>query len=361
MRRHILMAATLAALGTMSTTAMAGYTLPDGKTTLGAKFYGDMTYNHTTGNNPGVGNHQVGNSGVGADVKRFYFEVGHNFNDVWSLHLTTDFNYSSTDKNTQVFIKTAYVQAAFSPLATVQLGSANMPWIPYDEGLYGFRYVENTLIDRLGFGHSADWGAHLVGKDGIFSYNLAVVNGGGYHNPTRGKSVDFGGRLSAVPLPGLNLAVGGYVGKLGHNTAGGSSTPHTAKRLDLIAAYVRPAYRLGFEYFKAYDWNTVTSTSSDNGYGLSAWGAVSPMHSITVFARFDYAKPSQNLQPGLTDYYFNVGVQKKVYKGVDLALVFKHEKWENGTAGGGWKTSETPGGFQNLDYNEVGLFTQVKF
>ncbi len=350
MRRQLLMAATLAALGTLSTNAMAGYTSQDGRTTVGGKMYGDLTYNHLTGNG-----HELSKSGIGTDVKRFYFSLGHRYNDIWSVHLTTDFKYESHETNTQLFVKTAYVQAKFSPLATVRLGSANMPWIPYDEGLYGFRYVENTLIDRL----AADWGAHLLGKEGMFNYAFSAVNGGGYHNPTRTKTVDVGGRIGIEPLPGLNLAVGGYVGKLGNNDSG-TATFHTAKRLDLVAAYVQPAYRVGFEYFKAYDWHRVASTTSDRGYGISAWGSVSPMRHITLFARFDYAKPSQDLQPGLTDYYFNVGAQYQAYKNVVLALAFKHEKQNNGS----WKTSNTsvkPMQFNTVNYNEVGLWTQVKF
>ncbi len=337
MRRQLLMAATLAALGALSTNAMAGYTSQDGKTTVGGKMYGDLTYQHQTGN--------AKSNGIGVDVKRFYFSLGHRYNDIWSVNLTTDFNYSKSDKNTQLFVKKAYIQAKFSPLATVRLGSADMPWIPYDEHLYGFRYVENTLIDRLKFGHSADWGAHLLGKEGMFSYAFSAVNGGGYHNPTRSKTVDFGGRIGVEPLPGLNLGVGGYVGKLGKNN--GTPTHHTATRLDLVAAYVQPAYRVGFEYFKANNWGTVATPASDRAYGISAWGSVSPMRHITLFARFDYAKPSQDLQPDRTDYYFNVGVQNEVYKNVVLALAFKHEKQDHDTAFG--------------TRNEVGLWTQVKF
>ncbi|HQU14842.1 MAG: hypothetical protein B7Z66_03575 [Chromatiales bacterium 21-64-14] len=336
------------------TSATNSYVSDFGTTTISGKMYGDLTYKNLTGNGS-----EIPDSGFGTDVKRFYFGVGHQFNDIWSVNLTTDFNYSSSDKNTQVFIKKAYIQAKFSPLATVRLGSADMPWIPYDEGLYGFRYVENTLIDRLGFGNSADWGAHLLGKEGMFNYAFSGVNGGGYHNPPRSKNVDFAGRVGVNPLPGMSLAVGGYVGKLAQNTAG-ATTFHTAKRLDLIAAYVQPTYRLGVEYFKAYDWNTVANPMSDRAYGLSAWGSVSPMRHITLFARFDYAKPSQDLQPGLKDYYFNVGVQDEVYKNVLLALAFKHEKQDNGS----WKTSNTSfnaGQYNRVNYNEVGLWTQVKF
>ena len=93
------------------------------------------------------------------------------------------------------------------------------------------------------------------------------------------------------------------------------------------------------------------------------------MRRVTLFARFDYAKPSQDRQSGLTDYYFNVGAQYQAYKNVVLALAFKHEKQDNGS----WKTGNTPGGYyatkttspliryNNINYNEVGLWTQVKF
>ncbi len=340
MRRQLLIAATLAALGTLSTNAMAGYTSQDGKTTVGGKMYGDLTYQHQTGNTK--------SNGIGVDLKRFYLSVGHRYNDLWSVHLTTDVTsdtYPNKKRDTHLFVKTAYVQAKFSPLATVRLGSANMPWIPYDEHLYGFRYVEHTLIDRLGFGHSADWGAHLLGKEGMFNYAISAVNGGGYHNWTRTKTVDVGGRVGIEPLPGLNLAVGGYVGKLGKNN-GPAATHHTATRLDLVAAYVQPAYRVGFEYFKADNWNAVTNSSSSSAYGISAWGSVSPMRHITLFTRFDYAKPSQDVSPSPTDYYFNVGAQYQAYKNVLLALAFKHQKHDHSTIG---------------TRNEVGLWTQVKF
>ena len=356
MRKQLLIAATLAALGTLSTNAMAGYTSQDGKTTVGGKMYSDLTYKHLTNNGK-----EIPNSGIGVDVKRFYLSVGHRYNGIWSVHLTTDITsqtYPNTKRDTHLFVKTAYIQAKFSPLATVRLGSAGMPWIPYDEHLYGFRYVEHTLIDRLGFGHSADWGAHLVGKKGLFNYALSAVNGGGYHNWTRSKTVDFGGRVGVEPVPGLNLDVGGYVGKLGNNKSG-IITQHTATRLDLVAAYVQPTYRVGVEYFKAYNWGQVTSATSDRAYGISVWGSVSPMRHITLFGRFDYAKPSQTLHSNLTDYYFNAGAQYQAYKNVVLALAFKHEKQDNGS----WHTPNTPNkpGYININYNEVGLWTQVKF
>ncbi|MGH8362566.1 MAG: hypothetical protein ACRESQ_04380 [Gammaproteobacteria bacterium] len=66
-----------------------------------------------------------------------------------------------------MFVKQAFVQAKLDPATTFRLGAADMPWIPFDESIYGYHFVENTLIDRLHFGHSTDWGVHFYYNAGI--------------------------------------------------------------------------------------------------------------------------------------------------------------------------------------------------
>ena len=46
--------------------------------------------------------------------------------------ITTDFNYVSNDEETQLFIKKAYLQAKLSDAFVGRVGSADMPWIPFD-------------------------------------------------------------------------------------------------------------------------------------------------------------------------------------------------------------------------------------
>src|SRR5690348_10649232 len=160
-------------------------------------------------------------SGTGLDVKRFYLGVDHKFNDIWSANLTTDFNYVSADGETNLFVKKAYVQGKFDQAAVLRIGSADMPWIPFVESYYGFRYVENTLTDRLKYANSADWGLHLggdLGANKVANYAVSVVNGGGYKNPSRSKGVDIEGRVGFVPFEGMIVAVGGYSGHLGKET-----------------------------------------------------------------------------------------------------------------------------------------------
>ncbi len=39
-------------------------------------------------------------NGTGIDVKRFYLGATHNFDDIWSVNVTTDFNYVANDSET---------------------------------------------------------------------------------------------------------------------------------------------------------------------------------------------------------------------------------------------------------------------
>ncbi|MGH8288397.1 MAG: hypothetical protein ACREV7_05120 [Steroidobacteraceae bacterium] len=89
---------------------------------------------------------------------------------------------------------------------------ADLPWIPLIERLYGYRFVEHVIVDRLHFGTSADWGLHGGGDldDQRVSYAVSIVNGNGFKNSTGSKSMDVEARLAVAPLEGLTLAVGGY-------------------------------------------------------------------------------------------------------------------------------------------------------
>ena len=324
-------------------------------TTISGKMFVDLTHIDLT--NDGVDSTA---NGTGLDVKRFYLGVTHNFDDIWSANITTDFNYVSNDSETQVFIKKAYLQAKLSDAFIARAGSADLPWVPFVEDLYGYRYVENVIIDRLKFGTSADWGVHAGGKvaDGMMNYAVSVVNGAGYKNPTRTKSMDLEGRVGFVPVAGLTLAVGGYDGKLGKDVTG-TQTQHTAQRYDALAAYVNEGLRLGIELFEAKNWNQVTTVAEDKADGGSIWASYNFNPQWGVFGRADEAKTSKDLSSNLKDRYFDVGLASHPRKNIDVAFVYKYEKVDGG---GTVSTSNgTIGGLNEGKYKEFGVWGQVQF
>jgi hypothetical protein len=349
-------------------------------------------------------------TGTGFDVKRFYLIVDHKFNDIWSANLTTDAQFSTastatvttptgtttaiTNQNssggvTEVMIKKLYLQAKFDPGFIVRAGSADMPWDPYVESLYGYRYVEKTLTDRLGFSNTTDWGANAGGAFGeheLISYSASVVNGGGYKNPTRTKDVDFEGRVAVKPVEWLSAGVGFYDGHLGQINASNETFPsNTATRLDATVGVVYSGLRVGGEYFSAKNYKTVkdikgaafgtsavvtTSGSqpvSDKAEGFASWASYAFAEQWSVFGRYDNVKLSKDVAPNLKDTYFNVGVAYKPARQLDFALVYKNEKVENGSttvSAGNANSSYAIGGANATHegtFDEFGLYARWAF
>jgi hypothetical protein len=311
-------------------------------TTIGGKAYIDLTEKEQKKN--GVKN---ASTGAGLDVTRFYFSVTHKFNDTWSANLTTDFNFTSATGETQLFVKKAYLQGKFDDALVFRAGAADTPWIPYVENLYGFRYVEKELLDRMGQGTSADWGLNLNGKADKVDYSMSELNGGGYKNPTRTKRMDFEGRIGAQPIDNVTIAIGGYSGTLGKETQT-VAAKHTAERFDALAAYVDGNTRFGAEYFETRNWGNVLTVAHDKADGYSLWGSIGLADTgTTAFARYDRVKPNKDTNSSLTDRYFNVGVEWPVYKGVKWSAVYKNEDMKDL--------------HNDTKSNEFGVFGEVSF
>jgi hypothetical protein len=313
----------------------------------------------TTATNPvnGVTN----GNGTNFDIKRFYIGVDHTFTNVYSANVTTDTTYDGTTGAGQLYLKKAYLQAKYDPAFTVRLGSADLPWVPYVEGLYGYRYLENVMIDRTKFGTSADWGIHVLGTlfDGILNYQVSAVNGGGYKKTPVGSDAnrfnqfDFEGRISAV-YEGFNLAVGGYTGKLG--TPSGITTVKTAQRLDVLGAYVANGIRVGVEYFTANNYfnsNLVNNAVGQGAHGVSGFASYQFLPEWGVFGRYDSVDPSTKTAPLLNENYYTVGISYSPTKIVDFSLAYKHDSVGHGTLG---TSNGTIGGSLNGSYNEIGIF-----
>jgi hypothetical protein len=333
-------------------------------TSVSGRMYFDATHIDHKSNGAKTG---LVDNGYGFDIKRFYIGIDHKFNDIFSANVTTDFTYAgkSTETNTtRLYLKKAFLQAKVDDALVLRLGSTDLPWVPFVEDVYGYRHVENTLIDRTSFGTSADWGAHASGKlaGGVLNYAVAVVNGAGYKNPPGAgnakhfQSVDFEGRVNAN-WQNFIVGVGGYVGKLG-NDVQGARTFHTASRFDALAAYVAGPMRVGVEYFTANNWKNVNSATADKAEGIGGFVSYKFLPEWSVFGRYDYVKPNKDTNSSLHENYYNVGIQWSPAKIVDFALAYKHDRAEHGTIG---TSNGTIGGSRNGTYSEIGIWGQFRW
>ena len=362
-----------AAVPTQVQTAVAALPKPKpgwfDNTTIGGRMYYNVSHidQESHGNPPAsetnptpLPNGKTDPTGLGFDIKRFYISVDHKFNDVFSADVTTDFQYSSAISSTELYLKKAYLQAKLSDAFVVRVGSADLPWVPFVEDLYGYRYVENVLIDRTKFGTSADWGVHVGGKfaDGIISYQISAIDGSGYKAPLRSNHVDFEGRLSAT-YAGFTAAVGGYRGKLGADKES-TVTFHNATREDALIAYANKGLRVGGEYYHTSNWKSVAATGEDKSHGMGAFASYQFTPLVGVFGRYDWVRPNTLDPEGnkRKDQYYNAGISFSPAKIVDFALVYKHDRVDNGF----FNTSNgNIGGADDGTYSEVGIWGQFRF
>ena len=309
-------------------------------------------------------------SGTALDLKRFYLTAEYTYNALLSARLRTDIGDKGA-KRFDVFVKHAYLQLKFAPELWLRAGAADLPWVPWVEDRYGMRYVENVLIDRVGVGTSADWGLHLGGevKKGLLAYQVSVVNGRGYGDPSRSQSPTVEARLSSQPLPHLFVGVGGQVGKLGQ-AAPGVRTPNTASRLDALVAWSSPRVRLGVNGFYGKNDRAKIVTGAapeDSATGVSGFGSVQlfPTLKPTLFARVDWVQPSRELNPDLTDLYFDAGLELTPWEPLQVSLVCKRDHASTGAIAGTLSTSNGSIGSASAgsggSYQEVGVFTQFVF
>jgi hypothetical protein len=323
---------------------------------FGIRVYADVSSKSNKDEATGI---ESADSGVGVDVKRTYFTFTHSFSPVWSAQFQSDIGDQGA-RRYDVFVKKAYIEAKVNPMATFRLGSADTPWVPFVEGLYGLRYIETTLTDHLSFGTSAEWGLHVGGTGPLWGYAFTIGNGRTYSNPTRSKTVDFEGRFSLTPVKGLAVAIGGYSGKRGQDTDA-APAKHTATRGDVLIAFNTDKFKVGGELFQAKNWNNVTTVPEDKSDGFSTWAQFNISPVWAVFGRYDQSNPSKDLKPKLEFTYYNAGLQWTLNKAFSASAVYKFAEVEGGTQG----TSNGTIGSTNVNekgkYQEFGVFTVYNF
>ncbi|WP_166208596.1 hypothetical protein [Cognatiluteimonas telluris] len=333
----------LAGLAGIVSTAHAAETAI-GETTFGGKVFIDATHLSTTRDG-------VDDDSTGVDLTRLYFDIDHRFSPVWSAHLTTDVNWLRGESDpTDVWIKHAYVQGAFSKAFVLRVGAADMPWAAMANQWYGFRYVDNELVSRLKFASTADWGVHVQGApaDGPrLDYAVSVVTGSSYKRPRTGNRPDVEARLGWQPSEHSVIAVGGYDGQLGLDDDTQALT-HTARRWDALAAYAGPRYRLGAQWFESRDWTQLRSPLSDGAHGWSTWASAKLSERWTLFARHDDTSTSAQLDPSRHDRYSNAGIEWRVSPKLLVAAAWKHQRLRDRSG-------------ERASANEAGLWAQFAF
>jgi hypothetical protein len=323
--------------------ALAAPAAHAGQFTFGGKIYADASllqqHDHVTG---------ARSSDTDADLKRMYLDADYAFDPAWSVHVTTDVNWLRGERDPDLWLKHAYLQHRFGQSGQLRLGVDDMPWITLGSQWYGYRYIDALSTSMQKIDDAADWGVHLKGALAPkLDYALSVVTGAGYKRPSHGRRADVEGFLAYHPSTHTVLALGGYDGQQGED-ADLAPLYHTARRVDLMAAYADDTWRVGVRYAYASNWSTLHQAASERGRSWSGWASLRVARQWSVFARYDRMQPKRLQDPGQRTWYADAGVQWQPSRRLRLALVGKRNALERA-------------GREVRSTDEVGIWSEILF
>ncbi|MBI5208488.1 MAG: hypothetical protein HY927_00780 [Elusimicrobia bacterium] len=284
------------------------------ETKFGGLIFGEHKYTLSKRDNTGVnstvapeaGSYSQGRSQF--SITRVYVNAEAKFTNRVKGKVVLEGN--STSPNT-VFVKNAFGEYAFAEYAKFQAGMVGMPWISFEEGIWGRRFVQKVQADQEGILNSADLGIGLNGDipKGFGSYAMTYTNGEGYKTDEKtqgdGRSKNFAARLSLIPLPmplgGLEdllagFKVHGFVSvdnqllSRPYNDGVGYSQAWRRDRYLLAASYQHKLFHLMYSYLWVTQGDGWLNRKA-NGWSLH--GSAKLPYDFSVFARYDrFSKPN---------------------------------------------------------------------
>jgi len=302
---------------------------------------------------------------TGLAVDRAYLTLKYSFNEDWMMRFTTDINQDTNlaGKKQNVYLKYAYVEGKLADDAAVlRLGQSHTPWIDYEQGLWGHRYVSKVMSDNFKFDDSSDLGIGLKGKlaDGMVGYWVTETTGAGYGNGAGSTNgMDLNARIGVYPVEGLTLDVqfrDGYRGSKTYSAPAGGANPAAnngvkSTMYQVMATYgMGKDFRVGANYINSKDKlkgtaapfsahgstvfapTTIGDQVKSTGYGV--WGWANFGEGFGAFGRYEkldnkaiIGGVAQALKEKATHYVG--GVEYTPLKGVTFGLAIDSSKVTN--------------------------------
>ncbi len=285
----------------LMSTASYGYQIND-NLNIGVKAYlnamqasGDNFNASTVGQDQANTNSSNAN---GVRLSRAYLVVMDRINDKFSGKFTLDEAYSdptASNGRGNVFVK--YLYGIYTPVKNmaIRFGLTETPWIPYEEGLWEYRFVSETAPDYEGFMPSSDLGLAVVGSlfDKLIDYHVMVSNGEGYQSQQNGRGYAGAARIALNVKPFIFNIFG-----MDENMHNGIPD-YNPKRAIAMLVYSNSLLRVAGEWMWADDHITPADQGKakfNHGYGYEFWGflRIPGEKKLRIFARYLDMKPNGN-------------------------------------------------------------------
>ncbi len=341
---------------------------------------------------------------AGFEMRRNYVQVKAFINDKDYLRVTMDSTKelassvgTSQDGNdlktsqgggfADVFIKYAYLYLdKVLPYTGVEAGIVHRPWIDYEEhNSWHYRSFNKVVLEEkatatesgVDLVNSADFGINFQTKTDMFSSEIGIFNGEGYHGDKVAGNQENSSDMSIEwRLTGHILGDGTKIGKndrtkdtyLNVSTMGlisqnhkddnatiGDSAEYDRTFYGAHVVYNQPEFLIAAQYVIAKD-DVINASSNDSEYDLFSINAeVRPMTDWTIIGRYDdYKKESKT----------PAGVKAVSYEGNKkiAALAYKYNKNVSFIGSGKWIDEKNAAGTDNGVSKDVYMLTtEVKW
>lgn len=313
----------------------------------GTHYFGMTSVDPSTKVDSATNNSNYQGRSSGFELRRNYVQVKGYFNDkdYWRVtfdatkELTDDSQADTGEGYADVFVKYAYLYLdKVLPYTGVEFGIAHRPWIDYEEhNAWHYRSFNKVVLEEKGtetesgvdLVNSADLGVNFKTKMDMFSSEIGIFNGEGYHADKAAANQENSSQLSVEwRLTGHLLGSGTKVGKNDRtkdtyaniSTYGLISNNHKDNDEDLggvndkneydrslygiHAVYNQPEFLIAGQYFTAKDKarteDIATSFDKKDYTGWSINAEYRPIQDWTVIGRYDNYEIETDLNGAMT-------------------------------------------------------------
>ena len=255
---------------------------------ISALGYFDYSYHSNSG-------HEPSND---FDFRRMYFTYKKTMTENLDFTFQTDVGRLREDGRLEVFLKNAKVDWK-SPFGKFVVGLQGMNVFNIQEKTWGYRSVENAVMDKYKFASAADIGIGYYNKIEKVNYNVLITNGSGFTKP----ETDNYKKISAQAYIGssnLSSSSGYNVGSVFSYEPYETAEEVTESKLvtGIFGGFSSDIFRAGVEVDRLADSNEDRNTSIVAIYGNGVLNK-----KTHVFGRFDYV-----IRSDMETKYFVAGI-----------------------------------------------------
>lgn len=212
-----------------------------------------------------------------------------------------------------IVLKHAYLELYDLPAKglSFKFGMHDLPWVPFEEKIWSYRFQGTVFADREGYLSSTDLGVGASWAPAAWGeLHVSIVDGETWSRPEVSKHKDVHARVSVTPLPESSALRGLALNVFASAGLYDEGDDQTRRRLIPQLAFQHARGAVAVEYFRAWDpparlaskhpsltmsTDAIASAQGASAFGWLDLGALGLPAGLRVMGRVDWLDPDTGL------------------------------------------------------------------